>query len=129
MNKTVVSINDNNKNARRLISIIEEFRKLDPEMQAQTITLFLTVVSRPGISMKELVQSTGLASSSVSRNVAALSDTHRKGEAGHNLLRAYEDPEDRRTKRVDVTPKGQRVYATLIAILAGGLPNDSQIEG
>lgn len=61
-----------NKNVRRLISIVEEFRKLDPEMQAQTILLFLLVVARPGITMKELAQSTELSSASISRNIAAL---------------------------------------------------------
>ncbi|MBD9511939.1 winged helix-turn-helix transcriptional regulator [Ensifer sp. ENS10] len=122
MTNNVVNIAENNKNARRLISIIEEFRKLDPEIQAQTITLFLLVVARPGITMKELVQQTGLASSSVSRNISALGERHRNGEPGHGLVRAYEDPQDRRTKRVDVTAQGRRVYETLITILAGGRP-------
>ncbi|MDX0801722.1 MarR family transcriptional regulator [Sinorhizobium medicae] len=116
----VVTI-ENNKNARRLISIIEEFRKLDPEIQAQTITLFLMVVARPGITMKELVQQSGLASSSVSRNIASLGAVHRNGEPGHDLLRAYEDPTDRRTKKVELTAKGRRVYETLVTILAGGI--------
>jgi DNA-binding MarR family transcriptional regulator len=71
--------------------------------------------------MKELAQTTGLASSSISRNVAALSDTHRGGQPGHNLLHAYEDPTNRRTKLVEVTPKGQRVYASLIGILGGSV--------
>ncbi|MDK1386301.1 winged helix DNA-binding protein [Sinorhizobium sp. 8-89] len=114
----IVSIADK-KNARQLISVVEEFRKLDPEIQAQTIMVFLRVVDRPGITMKELIQATGLASSSVSRNVAALSGTHRGGQPGHNLLRSYEDATDRRIKRVELTPKGRRVYATLVDILGG----------
>nr|WP_273545330.1 MarR family winged helix-turn-helix transcriptional regulator [Sinorhizobium medicae] len=81
--------------------------------------VFLRVVDRPGITMKELIQATGLASSSVSRNVAALGETHRGGQPGHNLLRSYEDAMDRRTKRVELTAKGQRVYATLVSILGG----------
>ncbi|MDX0260538.1 winged helix DNA-binding protein [Sinorhizobium meliloti] len=120
----VVSITDN-KNVRRLITVLEEFRKFDPEMQAQAIVLFLTVVSRPGITMKELIQATGLASSSVSRNVSAFSERHRNGEPGHNLLRSYEDPADRRTKRIELTPKGRRVYETLITIMAGGVAGDA----
>ncbi len=118
MMSNVASITDN-KNARRLISIIEEFRKLAPDMQAQTIYIFLLVVAHPGISMKELVKTTGLASSSVSRNVALLSETHIGGQPGHNLLRAYEDPMDRRTKLVELTHKGKQVYATLVGILGG----------
>ncbi|WP_201272627.1 MarR family winged helix-turn-helix transcriptional regulator [Sinorhizobium medicae] len=110
-----------NKNVRRLISIVEEFRKLDPEMQAQTILLFLLVVARPGITMKELAQNTELSSASISRNIAALGETHRGGQPGHNLLRAYEDPLDRRTKRVELTAKGRAVCSSLITALTGAV--------
>lgn len=105
------------KNVRRLVSFVEEFRKIDPEMQAQQILLFLHVAGKSGISMKELASLTGLAPSSVSRNVAALSNLHRKGHPGHDLMVAYEDPDDRRNKLVKLTYKGQLVYRNLVETL------------
>jgi DNA-binding MarR family transcriptional regulator len=106
-----------NKTARRLLSFIEEFGKLDAEMQIQQIAVFLHVMGKPEITMRELEQATGLSSSSVSRNVSALSKVHRKGQPGHDLVVTFEDAMDRRIKRVRPTPKGTKVYNTLISIL------------
>lgn len=116
--ETIVK-NQPNKTARKIVSLIEEFRKLDPEIQAQQIVVFLTVVGSPGHTLRELEQMTGLASSAISRNVQALSKVHRKGKAGHDLVIAEEDPEDRRFKRVRPTAKGIRVYNTLVELLGG----------
>lgn len=106
-----------NKTARRLLSFIEEFGKLDAEMQIQQIAVFLHVMGKPDLTLRELEQATGLSSSSVSRNVSALSKVHRKGTPGHDLLTTYEDPMDRRIKHVKPTPRGIKVYNTLINIL------------
>ncbi|MGN6548771.1 MAG: hypothetical protein ACTHJ3_02600 [Pararhizobium sp.] len=113
-----IAARQDNKTARKLISLIEEFRKLDPEIQAQQIVLFLSVVGSPEITMKELEQRTGLASSTISRNMSSLGKMHRNGKPGHDLIAAYEDPADRRFKRVKPTPKGIRVYNSLIELLA-----------
>lgn len=109
--------NQNNKVSRKLVALIEEFRKLDPEMQAQQIVIFLTIVGHPDITMRDLEDRVGLPSSTISRNVAALSKVHRKGQPGHDLVVAYEDTEDRRFKRVRPTQKGNRVFNTLIETL------------
>ena len=106
-----------NKNARRLVSLIEEFRKLDTEMQAQQMIIFLSVMGKPDMTMSELEDIVGLSGAAVSRNVAALSKVHRKGRPGHDLIVAYEDPEDRRFKRVRPTHKGTMVYNALLETL------------
>jgi DNA-binding MarR family transcriptional regulator len=82
---------------RRTISVLEEFRKLDPEMQAQTVLTFLYVMDTPGISMTELSERVGYSQASTSRNVAALSEHQRLGKAGAGLLDAREDPANRRS--------------------------------
>lgn len=102
------------KVTNRLISIIERFRILDSEMQAQQMLIFLTVVAKPGLSLREIEQQTGLSLSSVSRNVSALGEFHRKGQPGHNLLVAYEDIHDRRFKKVKPTQKGLIFHRTLV---------------
>lgn len=97
------------------------FRDLDPEIQAQTVLTYLLVAAAPDKeppSMKELERRLGISSSSVSRNVAALSEMHRLGKPGHDLVEAYEDPMDRRNKLVRLTPKG-RTLALRLADLMG----------
>ncbi|MER8482498.1 helix-turn-helix domain-containing protein [Mesorhizobium sp. M1322] len=74
------------KAARKLLALIDEFSKLDPEMQIQQIAVFLHIMEKQDLTMGEVEQLTGLSSSSVSRNVAALSKVHRKGLPGHDLI-------------------------------------------
>ncbi|TPI83492.1 winged helix DNA-binding protein [Mesorhizobium sp. B2-8-9] len=103
--------------ALRMLGLLDEFAKLDPEMQIQQISVFLRIVEKPDLSMRELEQLTGLSSSSVSRNVSALSKVHRKGQPGHDLVATYEDTQDRRIKRVKPTPKGMKVFNTLNMVI------------
>jgi len=105
------------KAARKAALIIEEFRKLNPEMQAQQMAIFLAVAAKPNQTVTELAKATGHATASVSRNVAALGETHRKGLPGLNILVATEDVLDRRNKRINLTPKGVRVMASLENLL------------
>ncbi|MBY3245149.1 winged helix-turn-helix transcriptional regulator [Rhizobium laguerreae] len=105
------------KAASKAASIIEEFRKLNAEMQAQQMAIFLAVVARPGSTITDLANVTGHSTASVSRNVAALSQTHRKGMPGLDILIAKEDVLDRRNKRISLTPKGMRIMAALEALL------------
>ncbi|MBY5849812.1 winged helix-turn-helix transcriptional regulator [Rhizobium leguminosarum] len=105
------------KAARKAASIIEEFRKLNAEMQAQQMAIFLAVVAKPESTITDLANVTGHSTGSVSRNVAALSQTHRKGMPGLDILVAKEDIMDRRNKRISLTPKGVRVMAALEALL------------
>jgi DNA-binding MarR family transcriptional regulator len=107
------------KGLRTFNQAINLFRDLDPEMQAQTMSVFITIASAAeDISMQEIITATGLASSSVSRNVAALSKVHRLGKDGHNLVEAYEDPAERRRKLVRLTPTG-RTFTTRLQTIMG----------
>src|SRR4051812_50074300 len=88
------------------IMILNEFRKLDPELPTQIALVLMLIAQKPGISFKELVQQTGLGKSSVFRHVAALSEQYGKG-----LITFWEDPMDRRGKGAKVTTKGQSFVA------------------
>lgn len=98
---------------RRLIQFIKEVRAVAPDMPAQTIETLLTIAVYPNLSMNELIKKTGLSQSSCSRNVAYLSPLHRAGKQGIDLVKAYEDPEDRRRKLVMLSEKGQQLTLTL----------------
>jgi DNA-binding MarR family transcriptional regulator len=91
------------------IKVFEEFRKLDPEMQMQTALIFLLIANNEGCSISDLEKWTGLTSASCSRNVAALSDIHRKGRPGHNMIVARVDANDRRQRNLYLTVKGRSI--------------------
>lgn len=101
----------------KITRCLEEMRRIDPEIQAQTVTCFLEVAMNPGITMKDLGERVGISQSSVSRNVAALSKVHRLNRPGHDLLVAVEDPMERRRKIVNLTEKGRKVAESLKSIM------------
>ena len=100
------------------MKVIERFRELDAEMQAQSIAVLLKVAKHPvPIKMGEIAAELGLSQSTVSRNVAYLGDWNRHKKDGFKLLEAFEDPMERRRKLVRLTPKGARFIKSLSDIL------------
>jgi DNA-binding MarR family transcriptional regulator len=97
----------------RVIQIVEEFRKVYPDMQMQTAIVFLTVAMEGTITMKDLGKRWDLAQSTCSRNVALLSDKLKHDKPGYGLVIAKEDPVERRRKIITLTANGKRVAASL----------------
>ncbi len=92
----------------KVIHVIEEFRRIDPELPTQIALILLLIARKPGISLKELTQLSGLSKAAVSRNVALLSKEH-----GRGLVTYFEDPMDRRNKVAKLTPDGERFIRAL----------------
>ena len=65
-----------------LMHVLEEFRKLDPDLPIQYALSFLTLAQNEGMSMRELAERLGIAQSSASRNVAALEQMAQLRQAG-----------------------------------------------
>lgn len=104
--------------ASSLLKIIERFREIDGEMQAQAMAVLLKVAKSPlPLRMAEIAEELGLSQSTISRNVAYLGDWNRRREAGHKLVEAYEDPAERRRKLVRLTAKGKRFVKSLNEII------------
>lgn len=103
----------NKQSLAKVVKCLEEFRKIDPQIPPQTAVSFLWVCIHDGITMKDLSDRVGVSQSSMSRNIAALSETHRYGKPGYDLVYATEDPAERRRKIVKLTPKGRRIAASL----------------
>ena len=103
----------------KIYRIIEEFRKLDPEIPSQAINTFLYIVLHEGCSVKDIGEALNLRQSSASRNVAMLSKMHRLRKPGFGLIEAREDPRERRRKVITLTPKGKRFLEDLDIHIGG----------
>jgi DNA-binding MarR family transcriptional regulator len=99
--------------------VIEEFRKLDPELPSQTINTFMYVAMHEGCTMKQLSEALGVAQSTMSRNVSALSKLHRLGKPGLDVVKSEIDPYERRRRIVTLTPRGRKLLAEVSSILEG----------
>lgn len=97
--------------------VLEAFRTLDPDLPIQYALSFLTIAQNEGLSIGELAERLGIAQSSASRNVAALSRWHSFGKAGLDLVQSQEDPRERRRKIVTLTDKGRAFLDNLAGIV------------
>lgn len=102
--------------------VLEAFRTLDPDLPIQYALSFMTIAQNEGISIGELAERLGIAQSSASRNVAALSRWHSFGKAGLDLVSAQEDPRERRRKVVALTDKGRAFLDELRGIVGSVEP-------
>ncbi|MEA2708187.1 MAG: hypothetical protein QOF78_788 [Phycisphaerales bacterium] len=105
-------------NANQLMSAVEHFRQLDPEMPSQMVLCFLIVAENPGITLTKLGERAGIVASSVTRNIYSLSRIKSKGISGHDLVDVELNPESRREKLVSLSAKGKRFYGTLMALIS-----------
>lgn len=103
-----------------LVRVLEAFRLLDPDLPIQYALSFLTIARNEGLSIRDLSERLGIAQSSASRNVAALSKWHSFGKEGHDLVQAEEDPRERRRKIVTLTPRGRALARQLATLIEGG---------
>jgi len=102
-----------------LSTVLSAVRLLDDNIPAQTLSVFLAVAKNEGIGIGELATKCGLADSSASRNVAALSDWHWLKRPGLGLVEVRSDRMDVWKKTVWLTPKGKKLAEQLVAILGG----------
>ncbi|NOJ48431.1 MarR family winged helix-turn-helix transcriptional regulator [Bradyrhizobium archetypum] len=101
----------------RAVDFLSACRELAPYVPAQTVTCLLVIASRPGITMQELAEETGLSQSSCSRNVAVLSRWETYGKPGLGLVEAFEEPRERRRKIVYLTADGQQKVQSIVGKL------------
>jgi DNA-binding MarR family transcriptional regulator len=101
----------------RLIKLLAEVRKIDGEMQAQTLMTLLMIARAPGISQVEIADKLDISKSTVSRNVTALSDykNQRSSKGGYGFVTQRVDPNNRRYRQLFLTPEGQAAVQNLVA--------------
>ncbi len=101
----------------RLLLVVEEFRKIDPQLPPQMAAVFIYVCGHDGCSVSEIERGLGVSQSSASRSAAALGSTHRSGKAGFGLLEERADPVDARKKLLFLTHQGRRIGETLAHLM------------
>lgn len=100
-----------------LIKVISVLRTIDDVMPTQIAQSFLCVALRPGLTMQELSEQTGLSQSACSRNVAALGEWHRFGKPGYGLVEAVPDPKEGRRKIMFLTAKGRTLMRDILRMV------------
>ncbi|WP_210186990.1 MarR family winged helix-turn-helix transcriptional regulator [Methylobacterium gossipiicola] len=88
-------------------------------MSPQALQITLEVAQHPGITMKELMDASGIALGSVSRNLMALGEWHRSDMPGLGLIEAVDDPREYRRKAAFLTKKGCKFVSDLVSIQTG----------
>jgi DNA-binding MarR family transcriptional regulator len=101
----------NKQEIKQFMALIQQFRTVDPEMQAQTILTILNVALHEehpdGYCIKDLSEQLGLTQASASRNVMSWSHLTRAKVKGPDFIQALECPVNRSRKRLSMTLKGR----------------------
>ena len=105
------------RHIRRLLAVIDEFRKLDPDMQLPMVASFLLVVLKDGISRTEVMERLGVAGSTATRNLMGLMEKGRLGRPGHGLVSQRVNPDERRWRMHSLAPKGEVFLRRIFEIL------------
>jgi DNA-binding MarR family transcriptional regulator len=92
---------------------VEEFSRVDPEMQLSTMLTFLEIAKRGHCTQKDIELVLGLTNASASRNVGYWCEWQRHQVPGRGFVTREENPEDRRYKLLRLTPKGKAFYERL----------------
>jgi DNA-binding MarR family transcriptional regulator len=103
----------------RLQRLVEEVRKLDPEMPAQTLYTLLLVKSLEPVPMRKLADLVGITPSSISRTCDRLGRRGSGLRPGLNLTVDTPDVNDERVSNVSLTPRGREFVALLEKLMGG----------
>jgi DNA-binding MarR family transcriptional regulator len=104
----------------RLEKALEYGRTLDAEVQCNHLLTLLYVARRPGCTMTELWDYLQITSGAGSRLVSKFTEYGAHRVKGLNLLSCDTDPDDRRLKRVTLTPKGAQFVRHLLDLIDKG---------
>jgi DNA-binding MarR family transcriptional regulator len=99
--------------------VLEELRKLDPEMPVQQAVALLVIAGDEGLTQKKVAERIGMSKSSAQRIFDKLSDKGINGRPGLDVIRVEPGRMDRRETEAWLTPKGRRVIASLENIIGG----------
>lgn len=101
---------------KTFLRLLRELQKIDAEFPLQYAVCLAEISQEEGLSLTELSVRTGMALSTVSRIVGALSKNRQKGTP-YNLIRIKISAAERRRKELYLTPRGRAVIDGIAEIL------------
>lgn len=110
--------------SRALHGMLDLFRDLEAKgpaskpMAIQEAVAFLAVVERPGKTVNDYAQATGMSPTSMSRYLLDLGERMRTGEAGRGLIVGRRNVLDMREVQYFLTPKGVGFVGRLLGRLS-----------
>jgi len=106
---------------KKFLILLRELQKIDPEFPLQYAVCLGEIAMDEGLSVTQLSTKTGLALSTVSRIVGALSKSRQKG-APFGLVKVVVSAQEKRRKELYLTAKGKAVIESIADITAGRSP-------
>ena len=110
------------KEIHRLLTALEQFRAINPNMPVQQVQTFLYVCNHEddegGCNIRDLAAALDYSLASASRNIAAFSKVTRHKKQGPELLEATENFYNRAYKNITLTSQGRRLRQTLQELVA-----------
>ena len=98
------------------MSLLRQLERVDPEFPLNYSICLVEIARAEGLSLTKLSERTGLALSTVSRIVGALSQYRQNGQS-YGLIELKVSPKERRRKELYLTPKGWVVMRGVGAVL------------
>jgi DNA-binding MarR family transcriptional regulator len=103
----------------RLYLAVDAVRTVSASLPTQTFAALLAVALEEGLNINQIGVKIGIAQSSASRNIAALTAWDWKKRPGLKLVEYRQDPMNLSIKTVHLTKAGRQLIEHLILILGG----------
>jgi DNA-binding MarR family transcriptional regulator len=110
------AISDTPHTAAIFLDLLRRIQKVDPEFPIQYAICLTEISLDEGLSVTTLADRAGLALSTVSRIIGALSDYRQRGEP-YGFIEVKVSPVERRRKELYMTPKGRATLKDFYAAL------------
>ncbi len=102
---------------RHLLRILQGLREIDPEFPIQYAICLTEIALDEGMSLSDLAERTGLALSTVSRIVGALSEKRQGSGKPYGLVTVKISSEERRRKELYLSPEGRNALAVIAPLI------------
>lgn len=104
------------KQIKKFTRLLRELQKIDQEFPLQYAVCLAEIAMDEGTSLTNLSKKTGMAISTISRIVGALSKHRQKGKP-FGLIKVKISAEERRRKELYLTAKGKAVITSISEII------------
>jgi len=104
------------KKVTTFIQLLRELQKIDREFPLQYAVCLAEISLNEGLSLTQLSEKTGMALSTVSRIIGALSKHRQKGTP-FGMITVKISTQERRRKELYLTPKGKAIINSIAEIL------------